>query len=313
MSSTRSENRGGLTRQDVFAILGSLGAIVAVITAVMLYFGWRRSDVQAQDMGIDVSLFDFSPQDYVMRSISSLYLPLLVIFGLTLGWLWLHGKATEMLRRLATAQRGVRERAARRTRVVAVTATAVAAACVLFTLATALSSPPWPVGPIKDALKDDQWIVPAVLILATLTATYAFWLHRRLAEREPNTPPWQVALVGAIVVSIVVLGAFWMLEEYASSIGHKYAAQIEANVQRLPRASVISPTPLGIRIEGVTEEVVQVSGSTYYRTDGLRLLARSGGKLLLLPENWIPAIGIVVVADRQDLIWQFSRPPGPKA
>jgi hypothetical protein len=51
---------------------------------------------------------------------------------------------------------------------------------------------------------------------------------------------------------------------------------------------------------------VQASGSTYYRTVGLRLLARAGGKLLLLPDNWERGIGIVVIADRQDLIWQFS-------
>jgi hypothetical protein len=306
MSSARSEKRGGLTRQDVFAILGSLGAVVTIFTAVMLYFGWRRSDVQAQDMGIDVSLFDFSPQDYVLRSISSLFLPLLVIFGLTLGWLWLHGRVTEILRRLADAPPEARERAARRSRMIAVTATTVGAACVLFTVATGLSSPPWPVGPIKSALEDDQWLVPALLIVATLTATYAFWLHRRLTERETENPPWQVALIGAIVVSIVVLGAFWMLEEYASSIGHRYASQIEAGVRELPRASVISPAPLGIRVEGVTEEVVQASGSTYYRTVGLRLLARAGGKLLLLPENWARGSGIVVIADRQDLIWQFS-------
>lgn len=304
MSSTRSKRPGGLTRQDVFAILGSLGAVVTIFTAVMLYFGWRRSDVQAQDMGIDVSLFDFSPQDYVLRSISSLYLPLLVIFGLTLGWLWLHGRVIEMLRRLADDQPEARERAARRCRAIAVTATAVAAACVLFTVATGLSSPPWPVGPLKSALEDDQWTVPALLILAALTATYAFWLHRRFTKHETENPSWHVALTGAIVVSIVVLGAFWMLEEYASSIGHRYASAIERGVGELPRASVISPTPLGI--EGVTEEVVEASGSTYYRTDGLRLLARAGGKLLLLPENWTRGIGIVVIADRQDLIWQFS-------
>jgi hypothetical protein len=306
MSSAGSEKRAGLTRQDVFAILGSLGAIVTIFTAVMLYFGWRRSDIQAQDMGIDVSLFDFSAQDYVLRSISSLFLPLLVILGLTLGGLWLHGRVTEMLGRLAEAQPEIRQRAARRCRVVAIVATIVGITCVLFTLATGLASPPWPIGSIMNVLEDDQWAVPAVLIVATLTATYASWLHRQLADRGTEDPPRQVALIGAIVVSIVVLGAFWMLEEYATSIGHRYALQLERGVGELPRASVTSPTPLGIRVEGVTEEVVQASGSTYYRTVGMRLLARAGGKLLLLPENWAPGAGIVVIADRPDLIWQFS-------
>ena len=69
----------GLTRQDVFSVLGALGGILTLVTAVLFYFGWRRSDVQAVEMGVDVSLFGFSSQDYVLRSISSLYLPLLVL------------------------------------------------------------------------------------------------------------------------------------------------------------------------------------------------------------------------------------------
>ena len=68
----------GLTRQDVFSALGALGAILTLVTAVLFYFGWRRSDVQAREMSIDVSLFGYSSQDYVLRSISSLYLPLLM-------------------------------------------------------------------------------------------------------------------------------------------------------------------------------------------------------------------------------------------
>jgi hypothetical protein len=308
VSSPTGAKHSALTRQDAFAILGSLGALVTIITAVMLYFGWRRSDVQAQDMGIDVSLFGFSTQDYVLRSISSLYLPLLAVFGLAVAWSWLHSKVAGMLRRLATAKPEARERVARRCRFVAVTATALAAGCVLFALATGLSSPPWPVEPIADALGDRQWTVPGALVLATLTATYAFWARSRLTEGDDaDSPRSQVALTSAVVVSTVVLGCFWMLEEYATAVGHRYALQIAANVHDLPRASVISPTPLGIRANGVREELVQASGATYFRTMGLRLLARSGGKVLLLPSNWTPSSGIVVIADRADLVWQFSR------
>ena len=66
----------------MFSILGALGAIITLGAAVMFYFGWRRSDVQARAMSIDVSLFGFSSQDYVLRSISSLYVPLLTSSGL---------------------------------------------------------------------------------------------------------------------------------------------------------------------------------------------------------------------------------------
>jgi len=45
----------------------------------MFYFGWRRSAVQAA-------------QDYVRRSITSLYPLLLVTAALALAWLWPHRK-----------------------------------------------------------------------------------------------------------------------------------------------------------------------------------------------------------------------------
>ena len=82
----------GLTRQDFFSALGALGAILTLVTAVLFYFGWRRSEAQSRVMGIDVSLFGFTSQDYVLRSITALYLPLLLLagLGLALGWLWLH-------------------------------------------------------------------------------------------------------------------------------------------------------------------------------------------------------------------------------
>ena len=307
MSDTSSTDGAGIGRKDVYAVLGSLGAVVTVVTAVMLYFGWRRSDVQARAMGIDVSLFGFSAQDYALRSISSLYLPILFIFGIVLAWLWVHGQVTGMVDRVSTGTESRRSRLAAMYRVAAVAACTLAIACVAFAFATGMSSPPWPVDPIADALVEDQWVVPCTLVVATLAASYFWWIHARITGR-PAMSTWQVVIVGTIVGATVVLGAFWMLEEYASGVGRDYASRIAATVDDLTQATVISPAPLGIRADGVEEEVVQTGGSTYYRTTGLRLLARSGGNVLLLPSNWSLESGVVVVIpDRSDLIWQFSR------
>ena len=51
--------------------LGALGALLTLATATMYYFGWRRSDVQARAMEMDVTMFGFTTQDYVLRGISS--------------------------------------------------------------------------------------------------------------------------------------------------------------------------------------------------------------------------------------------------
>jgi len=182
--------------------------------------------------------------------------------------------------------------------------TAVAAAALSFYLAK-LKFPAWSFG---TAIGHHQWTIPTTLVVATLTATYLSWISARLASSaQPRLvssaqrrDAWQTTFVGAIVVSIVVLGCLWMLEEYASSVGHDKARQFEASVGRMARAAVVSPDPLGIRADSVTEERVEIAGSSYFGTSGLRLMARSGGKVLLLPEDWSLRTGsVVVVADRE--------------
>ena len=99
------DNHDSFTWNLVHA-LGALGAVLTLVTAVLFYFGWRRSDVQATAMGIDVSLFGFSSQDYVLRSISSLYVPLLVSLSLGLAWLWLHLRVARLVRSESPRIRG---------------------------------------------------------------------------------------------------------------------------------------------------------------------------------------------------------------
>lgn len=302
----------GVTREDVFSVLGSLGAVLTGVTAVMFYFGWRRSDVQATTMGVDVSLFGYTSQDYVLRSISALYVPLLLVAALGLGWLWVHARVQRLLRPGDAAASARRDAAARWSRRVAVGCGALAAACVLFAMLAGLTAPPGPVAALARALADRQWVVPLVLVAATLGAAYAWWLYRRLRPAPPaDRSLWRSVLTVVLVVGTVGLGVFWMLEEYASAVGRGYAQRLAANVDALPRAVVASPYPLGVDAPGVVEEVVAVDAdgaATLYRTSGLRLLARSGGKVILVPDGWAPGVGsVVVVADSEALTWQFSR------
>lgn len=57
---------------------------------VDVYFGWARSDTPARSMGLDVTMFGFTTQDYVMRGLSTSYIPLLVTVRIALGWLAPH-------------------------------------------------------------------------------------------------------------------------------------------------------------------------------------------------------------------------------
>jgi hypothetical protein len=66
------------------SVVTTLGPPLTIATALMFYFGWARSDTQARYMGLDVSLFGYSTQDYVLRSTKLLFIPLLVILSLAL-------------------------------------------------------------------------------------------------------------------------------------------------------------------------------------------------------------------------------------
>jgi hypothetical protein len=296
----------------VYSALGALSAVLTIVTAVLFYFGWRRSDVQAREMSIDVSLFGFTFQDYVLRSISSLYLPLLVLAAAGLGWLWLHSLIVRLLRSDVLASDARRATAATWTAWVTRVAAAVAVGCLAFTLAAGLPSPPVGVAWLAERLRDRQWLLWLVLVLATLTAAYSRWCSRQLSPSAATEPKasWQVILPGLLIAATVALGGFSMLEQYASAVGRGWARQLAAGVDSLARTVVISPTPLGIQAPGVHEERLGEVGSpeVRYRTTGLRLLARSGGKVLLLHEGWTPETGtVIVLGDSEALSWQFSR------
>ena len=73
---------------------GALLSIVApttLVVALLYYFGWARTSAEAHALGLDDSLFGYSTQDYILRSISSMYWPLFVGAGAVLVGLFVHG------------------------------------------------------------------------------------------------------------------------------------------------------------------------------------------------------------------------------
>src|SRR5690606_2803660 len=62
-------------------------ANATVVTALLVYFGWKRSDVMAGRLGIDESILNMSTREYALRSVGQILVLLLVVsVG---GFLWL--------------------------------------------------------------------------------------------------------------------------------------------------------------------------------------------------------------------------------
>jgi hypothetical protein len=281
--------------RTALSVLTTLGPPLTIATALMFYFGWARSDAQAHYMGLDVSLFGYSTQDYVLRSIKLLYIPLLITAALALGWLSLHHHIVGALGR-PTSRPALRT--AGRAAVGVGVVVAVGAAFAV-TLNQALA----------------PLVMPLVLAAGTATAAYGGWLAGTAGVPDParpTSPPWQGALRTLLVGSVITLALFWEVSNYAGVVGRGYAVQLSRSINTLPRATAFSPAPLGIQAPGVHEERLDVDSGAgdepRYRITGLRFLVRSGGRIFLLHDQWTPHRGtVIVLPDNDQVRWQFSR------
>ena len=182
---------------------------------------------------MDVSLFSFSTQDYVLRGLSSLYAPLLVLGMLAFGGLGAHRL---VVRALASPRFGDRrrQRLIVACRWLTVVTAAIASACVLYTWEGNAASPRWPVPTIGRAISAWRWTVPALLIVATLGGLYTWWLRRQLVADRSRPPTWATVVSTLVIVSTVALGFFWVLEDHASTIGRRNADLLRQQVATLP-------------------------------------------------------------------------------
>jgi hypothetical protein len=282
--------------RSALSVLTTLGPPLTIATALMFYFGWARSNTQARFMGLDVSLFGFSTQDYVLQSISTLYIPLLATAALALGWLALHQRVDRALGRPSS-------RPALRTagRAALGFGLLVAAGAVLTATLNRNRAP---------------LVIPIILAVGTAIAAYGGWLAGAAGDPHaplPAVPPWQRALRVLLVGSVITLALFWEVSKYAGVVGRGYALEIARTIPTLPRATAFSATPLGIEAPGVREERLTSGpdagkGTLRYRTTGLRFLVRSGGRMFLIHDGWTPQQGtVIVLPDNEQVRWQFSR------
>jgi hypothetical protein len=283
---------------SVSSLLGAVtkvGPPLTIVTALLIYFGWARADAQSKAMGVDVSMFGYSTQDYVLRSISTLYLPLLVISGLGLGWLALDRQLTQLT---DTPEGAAGVRRAGRAALLGGGVAAVAAILWAWAL------------PGRGDL-----VAPLTVAGGTAVAAYGTRLMRLAPARPGRAAPAspERAARAVLIGGIITLAMFWELSSYAGVVGRGYAQRIARTVGTLPRVTVTSPDPLGVLAPGVIEEAVTLPGPTgahnvRYRTTGLRLLVSSGGRVFLLTDGWRPGQGaVVVLPDDDTLRWQLSR------
>jgi len=285
--------------------LQMLTAIVApttLLTALLFYFGWIRTNALFQYFGVDATALGFTTQDYLLRSTEALYVPLGTLLVVGLAGVWAHGQVEHWLA-------GRRGEPSRRTAVAVATVGVVGSA--LFARGVA--------GVAVPRLSRDGFLVtPACLGLGAVLGAYAQWLWRRLQPPRgrrggANRPRWPGLIGLGLVAMLVVLSLFWATTDYARAYGRGRAVAYARDLAVRPGVVIYSAERLFLQGPGVREQALPAGehASYRYRYSGLRLLTESHGRLFLLPAGWTTSDGAaIVLAGGDQLRVEFTRGQG---
>src|SRR3954452_1683604 len=89
----------GNTITRSFRVLAGFVAPVTILTALFLYFGYVWTDSFYEYFGVDAATLQFSPQDYMLRSVAALYVPVGAILLISLAFVWVQPSVIAFVRR----------------------------------------------------------------------------------------------------------------------------------------------------------------------------------------------------------------------
>ncbi len=265
---------GGSDRNQVVRQLLTALSNVALLTALLVYFGWVRSEVQARLLGIDESILGMSTRDYLLRSVRPVLVLVIAVALSTLLWIvsdrWLTTRRSRHGADDPTFRRTIR---------------------YLPLLAICL--------PTLTLLAGFVWRATAYIIFpfacagCLLLLLYAFYLRQSLPGALA-LPPGRESLLRASIAVIVGVALFTAASHYATVEGTRLASGFQRQLPSLPGVSVYTTQQMHIRAPGVKELRTPGHGERF-RYTGLRLLERTDSRYFLVSDGWTPEHGVVVV------------------
>jgi len=269
-------------------VLGQLG----IVTALAFYFGRARASAYLEYFGLDLTVVDFSPQDYVLRSIGAVYWPLMG--G---GLLLVVGLAAHPRIRAALSSRGV---VVRRRFLAAAT---LAGLVLLGVAAAGLRQ--------MVIFPSSVPVIPLLLAAGIGLLTYGWLLRGWTSARGAGSQVSQGQLVG--LMSFLVGALFWALASYAAAVGVADAKSFDESLPYRPAVVVFSERRLALAGPGLTVDQVGGQDSKYrFRYVGLRQLLRGGNRYFLIPTDWQRGEDAVIQLSESDEVRiEFIGPPYP--
>jgi hypothetical protein len=282
---------------DVLKPAVALFANVTVITALLVYFGWRRAETHADRLGIDESVLGMSTREYVLRSVGPVLVLLVGVAVCGLVWTVLERRLTPLLR----------------TEPKDATGGDAPEAPLPVRLAVHVLGLAWVILPGLVYLLG--FVSPGlafVLFPASIGAGALLWVYagqfrrhddadgdRPEDERADGRSKFALAFVGLLVLVCL----FWTASNDAQLLGHRLADDFVDQVDTLPGVVVLSQQRLFLAGPGVDEDELagpDADGALHYRYEGLRLLEHTGGRYFLVSDGWSPTYGVVFVLQDGD-------------
>jgi len=275
-----------------FKGISSVVAPTSAVTALLYYFGWTRTSIEATQLGLDESLLGYTTQDYLLRSMSSMLAPLVIGLVAILAALAFHAVLMAWVRRVApTADPAADVRRGRRL-LGRVVAGIVALGLTVLALGFAGTQERRP----SEAM---YLAAPVGVTVGIVLLVYAVNLYRRLlVARGPRaaTAPFEGygALVTTSIVMLLLVSLFWNVSHYAAVKGRRLAATVETRMPSQPGVIIFSAKRLYLQAPVVETKLDPENAAYNYAYTGLKLLFRSDHRYFLRPSDSHSRMNIVI-------------------
>lgn len=271
-------------------ILGAVVAPTTLLTSLLLYFGRSHAYYFFDYFGVNWTLLGLTSQDYLLRSLDGLFVPMTVLACVALLVLWGH---TALHSRLAA---GSRPRALR----------VLLPVMGIIGLVLAVGG----LWSIVEPTVLSRYLVAAPLSLAVGVPLLGYTVHlwRSLSAgptpgRPASGPTWVAVAEWAGMFLLVGLSLFWAANDYSTAVGTSRARQFVAQMPGYPSTVVYSERSLNLHAPGIHEVRCKDPEAAYhFRYDGLKLVLQSGNQYLFLPAGWTPGDGVAILMPRTDAL-----------
>ena len=259
-----------------FRVLAGFVAPVTILTALFLYFGYVWTDSFYEYFGVDAATLQFSPQDYMLRSVAALYVPVGAILLISLAFVWVQPSIIVLARR---------HRHSRWWRIIWRVLVGVGMLFVAAGVAFVL---------VPGSTSRDSMLAPLLLAAGVLLLSYCRSLDGLQSSGRPRRARAREGASTGLILAVVTLCLFWGANSFAQQYGRGMAVDLSGQIRLRPAVILDTTEELFLQLPGVTESALPAASPDqqfHFRYRGLRLLAQAADRMFFVSTDWTPGSG----------------------